>query len=413
MQETRTDGTQFAMGKMGCRSGSWLVFVFVNVCLQCTLGFLGSPRIFVRDRSTPLIISGYESQRNAVVDGNNENDKVGNEVKHKHKHIHKHKNNDDDDDDDDEANDLYAGTDSRRAFLYGAVTVAATSFCPPTCRASVIGRSQSSIMEPIVSSNGSVESVSSTLALGTTPSSQKTTLEETISGAVAGGTLTVAKTVVKYPLDTATVRLQIPNTAYSIRDPIRLFRGAYTGILSPLLWNIPAGSIFFGVKDATKAAIKESVFGSVLPKWATTCLAVAAAQGPYWLVRNPSEVVKTIQQGNVTSSDTSSFDVFREIWNNGTSSTGNGNGLSGFYTGYVENILYAYPADVLKFLVYDTITGGKKKDVLSPLDGAVAGAVATAVAQYLTTPLDVVRNRIMVSTKSDQHKGINLDSDKA
>ena len=32
------------------------------------------------------------------------------------------------------------------------------------------------------------------------------------------------------------------------------------------------------------------------PAWLRTALAVAVAQVPYWLVRNPSEVVKTRQQ---------------------------------------------------------------------------------------------------------------------
>jgi hypothetical protein len=35
---------------------------------------------------------------------------------------------------------------------------------------------------------------------------------------------------------------------------------------------------------------------------------------------------------------------------------------------------------------------------LSPLEGAQAGALATAIAQLVTTPLDVVRNRLMTKT---------------
>ena len=69
-------------------------------------------------------------------------------------------------------------------------------------------------------------------------------------------------------------------------------------------------------------------------------------------------------------------------------------GLDAFYTGYWENILCAYPADVIKFVVYEQLTGGRKN--LPPSQGALAGAAATAVAQWITTPLDVVRNRIMV-----------------
>jgi len=67
--------------------------------------------------------------------------------------------------------------------------------------------------------------------------------------------------------------------------------------------------------------------------------------------------------------------------------------LEPFYAGYVENILYAYPADVIKFICYENFSKGRKN--LPPLEGAVYGALATAVAQCVTTPLDVVRNRVM------------------
>ena len=227
---------------------------------------------------------------------------------------------------------------------------------------------------------------------------QRKTIQESISGFVAGGSLTITKTFVKYPLDTATVRLQMPGTDYSIRDPLRLFDGGYRGVLAPLLWNVPGGAVFFAVKDATKSALRESG----LPRWATTSLAVAAAQCPYWLVRNPSEVVKTRQQAGVDGygEGVSTWDAFRSVYEEGKAN--NGTGFDEFYSGYWENILYAYPADVIKFVCYDTITQGKKN--LPPLDGAVAGAVSTAVAQLLTTPLDVVRNRVMAGEEPSTEK---------
>jgi solute carrier family 25 S-adenosylmethionine transporter 26 len=61
--------------------------------------------------------------------------------------------------------------------------------------------------------------------------------------------------------------------------------------------------------------------------------------------------------------------------------------------------VYAYPADVIKFVAYDSITQGRKN--LSPQEGAVAGAFATAIAQFTTTPLDVIRNRLMSGKTRD------------
>jgi solute carrier family 25 S-adenosylmethionine transporter 26 len=225
------------------------------------------------------------------------------------------------------------------------------------------------------------------------------TLQESLSGILAGGALTFTKTLVKYPLDTATVRLQMPLSDYSISDPIRLLDGSYRGFVTPLLANIPAGAVFFGVKDAFKGILREST----LSPWVKTSLAVAAAQVPYWLVRNPSEVVKTRQQANVEGfgEGVSALDAYRKVRDetmseNNSSTTG----IEGFYTGFWENILYAFPADVIKFVVYDALTGGRKD--LPPAQGAIAGAASTAIAQFTTTPLDVVRNRIMAKTSDDK-----------
>lgn len=223
--------------------------------------------------------------------------------------------------------------------------------------------------------------------------------EESISGFVAGASLTVTKTLVKYPLDTATVRLQMPTADYSLREPIRLFQGGYDGVLAPLVSNIPAGAVFFAVKDATKAALSSTD----IPRWLKTCLAVAAAQGPYWLVRNPSEVVKTRQQARVKGYDgIPALEAYQFLFSQTTNPR---DALNVFYTGYWENILYAYPADVLKFVCYEQLMGGRTP---TPVEGAMAGAAATAFAQFFTTPLDVVRNRVMAGGKSDTNYWASL-----
>jgi solute carrier family 25 S-adenosylmethionine transporter 26 len=225
------------------------------------------------------------------------------------------------------------------------------------------------------------------------------TFQESISGVFAGSALTVTKTLVKYPLDTVAVRLQMPpSSGYSLSEPLQLFRNSYRGIWTPLITNIPAGAVFFGVKDACKPLLTKSSLGLLLPPWAITMIAVAVAQPPYWAVRNPSEVVKTRQQANVTgfTDDVSVFESYKRVMEE----TGNSNesNRGGFYTGYVENILYAYPADVLKFVVYESIVSdGYRKQNSSPAEGAMAGALSTAIAQFVTTPLDVVRNRVMAN----------------
>ena len=237
------------------------------------------------------------------------------------------------------------------------------------------------------------------IAISTTKSSssEPSSFQESISGFVAGATLAGTKTLVKFPLDTATVRVQLPNSGYSIRDPFGLFNGCFNGISLTLLSNIPAGAVFFGVKDAVKTAIKNSDNGGIssMPRWMSTSLAVGVAMFPYWLVRNPSEVVKVRQQANIDGygGDVSAIDAVKRTLTSSNGTDGEGDAFSELYTGYLENIFYALPADIIKFVAYDSITNGRKD--LSPIEGARAGALATAVAQFVTTPLDVVRNRLM------------------
>jgi hypothetical protein len=206
-------------------------------------------------------------------------------------------------------------------------------------------------------------------------SSPATSLQESVSGFIAGAALGAVKTVVKFPLDTATVRLQMPNSDYSVGDLGRLFNGSYNGLTLSLLSNIPAGAIFFAFKDATKASLRDSALSEV-PKWLSTSIAVGVAQIPYWLARNPGEVIKVRQQAGIEGygDGVSATEAFQKTFqkNNGTT----WEGIQEFYTGYWENIVYAYPADVIKFVAYEALTNGRRN--LSPLEGAEAGALATA-----------------------------------
>jgi len=225
---------------------------------------------------------------------------------------------------------------------------------------------------------------------------EPSSFDESLSGFIAGAALAGTKTLVKFPLDTATVRVQMKNSNYSVRDLFSLFNGCYNGLSLTLLSNIPAGAVFFAVKDSVKTSIKNSPSTSTMPMWLSTSFAVAAGQIPYWLVRNPSEVVKVRQQAGIEGygEGVSAIDAVKlTLLSNENGTINDFESLSELYTGYWENILYAYPADVIKFVSYESITKGRKD--LSPAEGAIAGAIATVIAQIVTTPLDVVRNRIM------------------
>lgn len=297
---------------------------------------------------------------------------------------------------------------SRSTFLSTSLLAALATTLPSPAFASETNSTTSSQQSPMDHPLPSLE-MSQATTDNTTPKQKSTTsttststaLEETISGFVAGAALAATKTIVKYPLDTATVRIQMPNSHYSVTRPLELLDGSYRGIVTPLISTIPAGAVFFAVKDATKEFLKSSGPAG-LPRWGSTTLAVLAATFPYMLVRNPSEVIKTRLQAGVEGygEGVSALEAFQKVRQGSNDKDGKSSpSLFGdLYLGYWENVAYTFPADVLKFVFYENLTGGRKN--LSPLEGAAYGATATGMAQLLTTPLDVVRNRVMARKKA-------------
>ena len=224
--------------------------------------------------------------------------------------------------------------------------------------------------------------------------------------------MTTTKTVVKYPLDTVTVRLQMPPTNGNNAAVAALFTDLYAGIWNPLITNIPAGAVFFAVKDAVKTFLQQQNFFP-MSKTTITCIAVLIANIPYWIMRNPSEVIKTREQAAAVvyvSTDADNRKFYEMDINRTTTCPPTITSIMSewkhLYVGYFENILYSYPADLIKFLVYDYLLSPNTNELIgfivhdpSSLEGAaLAGAIATALGQYLTSPLDVVRNRVMTKT---------------
>jgi solute carrier family 25 S-adenosylmethionine transporter 26 len=145
----------------------------------------------------------------------------------------------------------------------------------------------------------------------------------------------------------------------------------------------------FNIRNTgTKDEFRHILRGAGIDPAAATLLAVAAAQVPYWIVRNPSEVLKTRMRTASTAS--SSFvDILRS------------GGAKDLYSGLSLNLLYALPSDWLKFFAYDFIatyiyhmSEGQAIDATTSI---VCGGAAALFAETLCTPLDVARNRIMSS----------------
>lgn len=236
----------------------------------------------------------------------------------------------------------------------------------------------------IVSSFSAVENTqaadaSSVLLLGTDLSIPTgVTFDGSIffNGFVSGAAINVAKNIILHPIETAKNRLDMGAKEISLD-------GLYDGIVPAMVGGVPAAAVFFGAKDVIRDVLRHL---DVAPG-AATILAVTLATGPYWLLRNPSEVIKTrlrVKTGQPAFS-------LRDIIMKGQ--------ISDLYSGLTSNVLYALPTDWLKFLFYEyfarTLFHLQEGQMVDGLTAIVCGGLGALVAETAATPLDVARTRIM------------------
>lgn len=113
------------------------------------------------------------------------------------------------------------------------------------------------------------------------------------------------------------------------------------------------------------------------------------------MVRVPAEVIKQRTQTSVSST---SLDTFKILLKNE-----NKEGLiTGFYRGWGTTILREIPFTVIQFPLYEWLKktwSSRQGSPVNPIQGAICGSIAGGIAAALTTPLDVLKTRIMLNEK--------------
>ncbi|KAH9780857.1 S-adenosylmethionine carrier 1 [Citrus sinensis] len=222
-------------------------------------------------------------------------------------------------------------------------------------------------------------------------------------GVIAGGTAGVVVETALYPIDTIKTRLQAVRGGGKIN-----FKGLYSGLAGNLAGVLPASALFVGVYEPTKQKllqifpenlsaaahlVRESLILSILALTAGAIGGFAAS-----LVRVPTEVVKQrLQTGQYASAP----DAVRLIASK--------EGFKGLYAGYGSFLLRDLPFDAIQFCIYEQLRIGYKaaarRDLNDP-ENAIIGAFAGAITGAITTPLDVIKTRLMVQGSANQYKGI-------
>ena len=124
---------------------------------------------------------------------------------------------------------------------------------------------------------------------------------------------------------------------------------------------------------------------------------IAASCGEFasCIIRVPTEVVKQRAQA---SAHHSSLSLFKEILAARQESV-----FRGLYRGFGITIMREIPFTMIQFPLYEAMKEYHAKRIgkpkVNPFEAGVAGSVAGGIAAGFTTPLDVLKTRIMLAEK--------------
>ncbi|KAL2240986.1 UNVERIFIED_CONTAM: S-adenosylmethionine carrier 1, chloroplastic/mitochondrial [Sesamum indicum] len=209
-------------------------------------------------------------------------------------------------------------------------------------------------------------------------------------GVIAGGTAGVVVETALYPIDTIKTRLQAARGGGKI-----ILKGLYSGLAGNLAGVLPASAVFIGVYEPAKQQLLRNLPENLSAVAHLTAGVLGGIASSF--IRVPTEVVKQRMQ---TGQFTSASDAVRLIASK--------EGFKGLYAGYGSFLLRDLPFDAIQFCLYEQLRIGyklaAKRDLNDP-ENAIIGAFAGALTGAITTPLDVIKTRLMVQGSANQYKG--------
>ena len=223
-----------------------------------------------------------------------------------------------------------------------------------------------------------------------------------LAGGFAGTTVDLSL----YPIDTLKTRLQSSTGFY----PSGGFRGIYAGVGSALIGSAPGAALFFLSYESIKALFKEGrqadagsdeLRGKPRPReWSEPVqhmIAASAGEVAACAVRVPTEVVKQRAQA---LQEASSMAALRAILAR-RSTVGVAGVWREMYRGWSITVMREVPFTVIQFPLWEGMKGWRRRtkgrEAITAVESAIFGSVAGAVAAGVTTPLDVLKTRMMLA----------------
>lgn len=231
-----------------------------------------------------------------------------------------------------------------------------------------------------------------------------------LSGALAGTTVDLTL----YPLDTLKTRLQSPGGFLSSGG----FNGIYNGVGSAIIGSAPGAALFFVTYEGVKSLLashRHATATLIAPadgrdreEWTKPIehmLAASLGEVAACAVRVPTEVVKQRAQAKQYPSSISALRSILSL----RSKIGFTGVWREMYRGWSITIFREVPFTVIQFPLWEALksrrlnsTGrapipGQTTEGITATESAVLGSLAGAVAAAFTTPLDVLKTRMMLA----------------
>lgn len=218
--------------------------------------------------------------------------------------------------------------------------------------------------------------------------------ERALTGAAAGAIAGAFTYVCLLPLDAVKTKLQT-------RGAARLYAGAldaalqtlradgllgfYRGVSAVLVGSASSSAVYFGTCELTKSLLSNA---AAFPPFLVPPAAGAMGNIVSSAIMVPKELVTQRMQ---TGAAGRSWEVVLRIVER--------DGVPGLYKGYAATLLRNLPAGILSYSSFEYLKGfllGRTGNAyLEPGQSVLCGALAGGISAVVTTPLDVVKTRLM------------------
>ncbi|KAI1308145.1 mitochondrial carrier domain-containing protein [Xylaria venustula] len=251
---------------------------------------------------------------------------------------------------------------------------------------------------------------------------------------LAGAAAAFTVDIMIYPLDTLKTRQQSQDFLKTFADPStktripsrQLFKGLYQGIGIVVIATLPAAGTFFTVYEASKSFLGRHASSLGLPQPFVHSSASAIAECASCLVLTPAEVIKQnaqmLQRRSTSSSSghgsgrSTSLQALRQL--------GGADSGRRLLSGYTALVARNLPFTAIQFPIFESVrkriwarrrsaesvdggprSAGDSSETQNLLEtGLVTGTsagLAGSFAALITTPMDVVKTRLMLAAGSN------------